>query len=157
MKVSDCSIKLRKDMDDVTELNKIVVSYILTAPMFFWEQINMVSRGVERDSLSMVEAIDRSLGRSHPKVHSSTLEILSKKVLNYKNLAESGIAPRALTEIFDSIMANVPMGLELNGSIETTYEDLREMYKIHRYSNQIEWRETIKWIENLPVSHLITG
>lgn len=157
MKISNHSVSLKEDMEYVTELDKIIVTYALTAPIFFWEQVGAVNRESEEDSLYIVEILGKSLEKQDLKIHKNIVEVLSKKITNYKNLVDSGVKTKNLTSNFDSIINNVPIGLELSGTVDVSYEDLREMFKKNKYSHQIEWRDIINWIDDLPVSHLITG
>lgn len=61
-----------------------------------------------------------------------------------------------LMEMYETIMENLPMGLELTMRMTSNYLQLQSIY-IQRHNHKMSfWREYCDWIKTLPHSHWIT-
>lgn len=76
-------------------------------------------------------------GKVHPDFHPQFKEVLRLKYLD--------------------VLYNIPSGFILTARMTTNYRELKTIYVQRKTHRLPEWRLFCKWIESLPMSHLITG
>lgn len=99
---------------------------------------------VSKEAKIIVEELIKIYNGKTNEIESAT--ILDAYGINVKNKAE----------LFEAIIMNCPIGLELKASIITTYLQLKSMYVQRRPHKMSSWQQYCDWIETLPLQTLIT-
>jgi len=60
-------------------------------------------------------------------------------------------------ETYLRLLYNLPSGMELTARMTTNYRQLKTIYRQRKNHRLPEWRKFCRWIEELPMSELITG
>lgn len=129
-------------------LKAIVVTCELTAPSFFWAQWQRYHfQDIISSQSKMHRILNMDLDRQcNEYVEPEIIEIVKRKIEAYKLLENKDCK----SEVFMSILSNIPMGLELTAGIVTNYLQLKTVYA-QRKNHALEiWRDYCKWIESLP-------
>jgi hypothetical protein len=131
-------------------LKGITVTFELTAPSFFWQQIQ---RYHFVDIISSQSKMHKILTMDIEKqcneyVDKEIIEILKRKINLYDKLGNA----ECKSEWFMNILSNVPMGLELSAGMVTNYLQLKTIYHQRKHHTLDMWsKEFCGWIENLPM------
>jgi len=151
-------------------LKGIVVQYDLTAPEYFWRQFD---RYHFHDYISSQSKMHRILRFDIDKicnkyVSRNTINELNYWIDMYNNYEEDKLPYIVLRDgrkisytrknIFQIVLSNCPMGLQLTARIKDNYLQLKSKY-YQRINHPLEeWKIYCKWIETLPMAKsLIVG
>lgn len=153
-------------------LKGIIVQYDLAAPEYFWRQFD---RYHFHDYVSSQSKMHRILKFDideicNKYVTQNTIDELNyyidlynnyeqkKKYLPYLELRGELQVPFTKQNLFQVILSNCPMGLELTARITDNYSQLKSKYVQRRHHKLEEWQYYCDWIETLPMAEdLIVG
>jgi hypothetical protein len=130
-------------------LKGITVTMKLTAPAFFWMQWQ---RYHFQDIISSQSKMHRVLNMDITKqcneyVDKDIIELVERKINLYKKLKKE----ECKSEMFMSILSNLPMGLELSAGIITNYLQCKTVYHQRKNHRLDLWsKQYCKMIEELP-------
>lgn len=140
-------------------LKGIIVQADITAPQYWWLQFQ---RYHFADIVSSQSKMHRILEMDITKqvneyVDPIIIEILEGYINDYNSLKEKDKQnKKSLNKMFQLIISNCPMGLELTARITTNYLQLKTIYQQRRNHRLEEWHIFCDWIEELPKSEWIT-
>lgn len=122
-------------------LKGIIVQMDITAPQYWWQQAQRYHWFEIISSQSkMHKILEMDLNECRGDASWQSIEDIKRRVRLYND----GIGS------FESILDNIPMGLEYTAGISTNYLQLKSMYyqrKTHRLS---QWKVFCEWCEGLP-------
>ncbi|MDD3839019.1 MAG: hypothetical protein PHP06_00400 [Clostridia bacterium] len=125
-------------------LKGIIVQADFTAPQYWWLQFQRYHFADIVSSQSKMHRIvhmDIS-NQCNEYVLPEAIQLLQKLVEEYKENPSD--------ELFQQIVSNTPMGLQLTAGIVTNYLQLKTMYYQRRNHKLKEWKKVCDWIEGLP-------
>ena len=129
-------------------LKGIVVQADITAPQYWWLQFGRYHFADIVSSQSKMHRITRMDidKQCSDYVFSTAKELIKELIQRYENGQI----------LFDELIANVPMGLELAARITTNYLQLKTIHLQRRTHKLQEWQKFCGWIETLEYSEWIT-
>ena len=133
-----------------TFLKGIIVQFDLTAPQYMWQQlqryhfIDFVSSQSKMHSITKMN-IDESCNRLVSPV---IKEELKKLIEVYHSIPDYEWDVKQ--QMFQEVIANVPMGFMLTARLTTNYLQLKTIYTQRKNHKLEEWKEFCNWIEELP-------
>lgn len=123
-------------------LSGILVSFNMTAPRYFWNEFQRYHHMQVVSSSSQVHRLTKMNLSKTPK--------LTEEV--WRN-AESLIEEYNKGNLdWDSLVSNMPQGIELTAMITTNYLQLKTMYAQRKNHKSKEWRDFCDWIKTLPMA-----
>lgn len=153
-------------------LKGIIVRHRLQADHSFWMQWQRYHFHDVVTSESKMHCITSMELKWHPFVFSDTRELLSaliKDYNNYENFNEDSgnrilrfvsddceIKLTSKQDLFEAIILNCPLGLEITASVVTNYLQLKTIHSQRRPHRMSSWQQYCDWIETLPLQTLIT-
>ena len=129
-------------------LKGITVQADITAPQYFWLQFgryhfaDIISSQSKMHRITQMD-IDK---QCNEYVFTSTIKAFKGWIKKYKNGQI----------LFQELIANCPMGLELKARITTNYLQLKTIHLQRRPHKLQEWQKFCDWIETLKYSEWIT-
>lgn len=152
----------------------ITVYVDITAPLYWWKQMDTYKIGVDRNSCSTMHTItSRDLTLDdfshehlidiHCKVLENTVKALNDIRAVYhkyegheEELARDwGITSKK--DIWRQIIQLLPDSYNQRSTLKLNYEVLANIYRWRKNHKLDEWQDLCKWIETLPYSELIIG
>ena len=129
-------------------LKGIVVQADVTCSQYWWLQFgryhfaDIISSQSKMHRITQMD-IDKQCNQY---VFASTIKAFKGWIKKYKNGQI----------LFQELIANCPMGLELTARITTNYLQLKTIYNQRKNHRLIEWQKFCVWIETLEYSEWIT-
>ena len=150
------ALKLLKAGSDHAKFTRqILVSFDLTAPLYFWKQFDQYRVGVTSNSTSTMHTIQREaftpelfsidIVTTAFEAHLTNLELLRQMFLETKDKS-----------YWRAIIQMLPDSFNQTRHITCNYQVLRNMYHSRKNHKLKEWHDFCSWIETLPYSELIT-
>ena len=135
-------------------LKGAIVQYDLTAPEYFWRQFDRYHFHDYISSNSKMYCITKfDIKKMCNKyVDNRIIEILENYISTYNDLINDGFSENQLKKVFQQIISNCPMGLELTARITDNYLQLKSKYIQRRHHKLEEWQYYCDWIETLPMA-----
>lgn len=152
----------------------ITVYVDITAPLYWWKQMDTYKIGVDRNSCSTMHSITsrdftlddfshEHLIDIHCKVLENTIKALNDiraVYLKYEGHEEElrrdwGITSKK--DIWRQIIQLLPDSYNQRSTLKLNYEVLANIYRWRKNHKLDEWQDLCKWIETLPYSELIVG
>ncbi len=135
-------------------LKGVIVQYDLTAPEYFWRQFDRYHFHDYISSESKMHCIlkfdiDKMCNKY---VDERAIEILKDYISIYKDMLRDNCPKEDLNEMFQKIISNCPMGLELTARITDNYLQLKSKYIQRKHHKLREWQYYCDWIETLPLA-----
>lgn len=87
-------------------------------------------------------------------VHPTVIELMRGMIAQYN---KQDITSDYRKTLFQQIISNCPMGLELTAGTVTNYLQLKSIYGQRRHHRLEEWQIYCDWIESLPKMRIILG
>lgn len=142
-------------------LKGILVTADVTAPQYWWQQWQ---RYHFHDIISSQSKMLRILKMDIKKqcneyVHPTILHILQNQINQYNNFDNwkgsledtiYGAFIGTKQQLFQSIISNCPMGLNLTAETVTNYLQLKTIYQQRKNHKLEEWHVYCDWIKSLP-------
>lgn len=138
----------------------IVVYLDITAPRYWWAEMDTYKVGTVANSCSTMHTIHKKAFTledfSTEKLTIASLTILDQLI---DHLNKARICYRDFKEKEDwwQMIQLLPSSYNQKRTVMLNYEVLVGIYKWRKDHKLDEWREFCKWIESLPYSELITG
>lgn len=131
-------------------LKGVIVQMDVKAPQYFWQQLQRYHFIDIISSMSKVHCLSKM------DINTSTNDMVTETAKSNLNGAiQDNIEGKA---DFDTMMSNVPMGLELTARLTTNYLQLRTIYEQRKNHKSVQWRGFCEWIKTLPYAkELITN
>lgn len=143
--------------DHRTYLRQIVVWADVTAPLYWWKEMDRYRMGVEKLSCSTMHTIHRKAFdpedfecESIPSEHLHT-------IINRLNSLRGAYLYSKNKQIWRAMIQLLPESYLQTRSLMMSYEALRVIYKARKGHKLQEWQQFREWIETLPNHELITG
>ena len=155
-----------------TFLKGVIVQYDLIAPEYFWRQFD---RYHFHDYISSQSKMHRILEFDideicNKYVTQNTIDELNYYIDLYNDFDDRSLylpylelrggiqVPFTKQNLFQMIISNCPMGIELTARMTDNYLQLKSKYVQRRYHKLEEWQYYCDWIETLPMAEdLIVG
>ena len=124
-------------------LKGILVSMNVTAPQYWWMQAERYTWFNFVSSQSKMHMLLKMNLEQQCNDYVTDIAIMNLRICldGYANGMFS----------FDTVLSNVPMGLELTARITTNYLQLKTMYHQRRDHRSSEWQSFCNWVEQLPL------
>lgn len=125
-------------------LKGIVVQFDCHAPQYFWQQLQRYHFIDIISSMSKMHRINK-MGLTDACMEETNYEAIhnANESINYYDAGEIDI---------DSVLANIPMGLEYTARLTTNYLQLKTIYKQRKNHRSEQWRDFCQWIKILPLA-----
>ncbi len=145
-------------------LKGIVVRFTLQADHSFWTQFQRYHFHDIVSSESKMHSITKMELKYHPLVINDNILRIEKMIQMYNDIDEDDIGwlddfkqefdldVKCKQEVFEAIIMNCPIGLELAASITTNYLQLKTVYAQRKTHKMSSWKEFCKFIESLPLA-----
>ena len=133
-------------------LKGIITQFDLTAPQYFWMQWE---RYHFQDIISSQSKMHKLLNMNiesqcNEYVNYNSITNLERLITNYKKQKELGASKETLDELYQGIVSNVPMGLELTARVTTNYLQNKTVYKQRKNHKLKEWHYYCEVLAGMP-------
>lgn len=123
-------------------LKGVIVQMDVKAPQYFWQQLQRYHFIDIISSMSKVHCLTKM------NIDEATNDMVTETAkANLNGAIQDNIEGKA---DFDTMMSNVPMGLELTARLTTSYLQLRTIYEQRRNHKSVQWQDLCEWIKTLP-------
>ena len=147
-------------------LKGITVQFDLTAPEYFWRQLDryhFIDYVSSQSKMHRILKLDLDK-QCNPYVTKDALYNLQKLIDIYNNMDEmvqirlrhGDLTTMNKKDMFQMIVANIPSGLRLTARMTTNYlqlKTIREQRKAHKLA---EWHIFCQWVDTLPLFKELT-
>ena len=141
-------------------MRMITVTVDITAPSFWWAEMDTYKVGTVRNSTSTMHKIhSRKLTRddfSCEDMLEESLYVLDATIDTINRYRKLYIETKD-KRYWRQIILLLPRSYNYRSTVQMNYEVLANMYKSRKNHKLDEWRELCKWVKTLPYSELITG
>lgn len=126
-------------------LRQIMVSLDITAPVFFWSQIDTYKIGITRNSTSFMHTGTRrnlTVDDFEKGTDQRSIDIINEKLERYRE--------NKTPELFEEIRANIPMGYLYTSTVTMNYENVLNMIHQREHHKLSQWRWFCGELKRLP-------
>ena len=140
----------------------------ITAPLYWWKEFDTYKIGTVSNSCSTMHKIQENeftlddFSHEH-LVKTNLLDIIiddlnsNRTIYNdYDNQSDEFKAKFSKKDVWWQMIQLLPSSYNQTRNVMLNYEVLTNIYKSRKHHKLDEWREFCKWIEDLPLSDLIT-
>ena len=157
----DLLMRLRKaGPEHCKYLRKAVVYLVITAPLYWWKELDTYKIGTVCDSCSTmhkVHAKEFTLDDfSHEHLQAPMLDILEQTIKALNGARDAFLSSNDKLMWWQMIQL-LPTSYNQKRSIMLNYKVLADMYQQRKNHKLNEWHTFCDWIESLPYSELILG
>ena len=154
-------------------MRMINVTCDITAPMYWFKEMDTYKVGTVRNSCSTMHTITQKeftlddfshehLIDTDREIHSKLLRLIPVTTVLESIICELNYNREKYLETKDKlywwqIIQLLPSSYNQKATLMLNYEVLANIYHARKNHKLDEWREFCKWIESLPYSELITG
>ena len=145
-------------------LRYITVTFDLTAPILYWQQIDTYKIGTTRNSTSKMHkllhkefeisdfSVDDLAGEAR-----GVLQVLVDQLNNWRKRYMMTPVENytACNELWDAILRLLPESYCQKSTMIMNYEVLRNIYRQRKGHKLPEWKQFLDWIESLPYADLL--
>jgi hypothetical protein len=171
--------KLSKAGTDHRKFMRMITVYVdVTAPMYFWKQIDQYKVGTVRNSCSTMHTITNKeftlddFSCEHLMSSSANNELCGfyvaqfdfaypKNILKYTvkmlNICREKYLETKDKKYWYQIIQLLPSSYNQKSTLMLNYEVLANIYPSRKDHKLDEWKMFCEWIESLPYSEIITG
>lgn len=168
----DLMTRLRNAGTDHRKFMRMIIVYVdITAPLYWWKEIDTYKVGTVVNSCSTMHKIaakEFTLENfSHEHVTTRSLEILMTTIkylnecrdlyVNYETHDNGGYSKPTKKEVWWQMIQLLPSSYNQKRTVMMNYEVLANIYKSRKDHKLDEWHQFCHWIKTLPYSELITG
>lgn len=141
-------------------LRFIVVYCDVTAPLYWWKEMDTYRAGVEKNSCSTMHKIhDKPFvfdDFSTDQLQITAAENLTHTIGTLNEYRKRYLKDKDKDDWWQLIQL-LPTSYNQRRTMMMSYAALKNMYHSRKFHKLDEWRAFCKWIESLPYSELITG
>ena len=154
-------------------MRMINVTVDITAPLYWWKEMDTYKVGTVRNSCSTMHTITdkeftlddfsyEHLIDTDREIHSKLLRLIPVTTVLESVICELNYNREKYLETKDKlywwqIIQLLPSSYNQRATVQLNYAVLRNMYHARKNHPLDEWRDFCRWIETLPYSELITG
>lgn len=140
---------------------RMIVVYVdITAPLYWWKEMDTNKIGTVSNSCSTMHKIHTKEflidDFSHDKLFGSSVSLLSDIVKQINYFREMFNSTKS-KEYWWQMIQLLPSSYNQKRTVMLNYEVLANIYKSRRNHKLDEWKEFCAWIEKLPYSQVITN
>ena len=165
----DLMKRLSKAGTDHRKFMRMMSVYVrITAPLYWWKEADTYKIGTVVNSCSTMHKIQEKeftlddFSHEH-LVKTNLLDIIIENLNdsrtiynNYDNQSDKFKAKFSKKDVWWQMIQLLPTSYNQTRNVMLNYEVLANMYHSRKNHKLDEWREFCKWIEELPLSDLIT-
>ena len=164
----DLMKRLRNAGTDHRKFMRMIAVYVdITAPLYWWKEMDTYQVGVVKNSCSTMHKIHAKEFTledfSHEHLIVAGLNSL-KRTIDDLNSAREGYLderikqnPEWRKEVWWQMIQLLPSSYNQRRTVQMNYEVLANIYKSRKGHRLDEWESFREWIRTLPYSELITG
>lgn len=154
-------------------MRMIYVTCDITAPLYWWKEMDTYKVGTVRNSCSTMHTITdkeftlddfshEHLIDTNREIHSKLLRLIPVTTVLESVICELNYNREKYLETKDKlywwqIIQLLPSSYNQCATVQLNYAVLQNIYHSRRNHRLDEWRDFCRWIESLPYSELITG
>lgn len=173
--VGENDLKLMKQLisagsDHSKFMRMITVTCDITAPMYWWKEMDTYKVGTVRNSCSTMHTIHKKEFElddfSYERMYSDNdgipdhEEQVTKNVLKYVirnlNYSREAYLETGSKRAWYNMIQILPSSYNQRATWQANYAVLRNIYHARKNHKLDEWHEFCRWVESLPYSELIT-
>lgn len=132
----------------------------ITAPLYWWKEMDTYKIGVTANSCSTMHKIHAKEFEledfSHEHLNLDSIEMLKKIIKGLNAYREDFISTKD-KDAWWQLIQMLPSSYNQKRTVMLNYEVLVGIYKWRKDHKLDEWHDFCKWIESLPYAELITG
>ena len=166
----DLMSRLARAGKDHRKYMRMMSVYVrITAPLYWWKEADTYKIGTVANSCSTMHKIQEKeftlddFSHEH-LVKTNLLDIIiddlnsNRTIYNdYDNQSDEFKAKFSKKDVWWQMIQLLPSSYNQTRNVMLNYEVLTNIYKSRKHHKLDEWREFCKWIEELPLSDLITN
>lgn len=141
-------------------MRMITVYLDITAPLYWWKEMDQYRVGQTTNSCSTMHKIHAKEFTiddfSHDNLNEKSLYMLNDTI-RYLNGVREAFLETKDKGYWYSMIQLLPSSYNQRRTVMLNYEVLANIYKSRKNHKLDEWRDFCKWIETLPYAELITG
>ena len=152
----DLSLRLQKAGPEHCKHLRMIVAYAdITAPLYWWKQMDCYRAGVEKLSTSTMHTLTKKpltpdmFSEGTSTVLINELEQVRQEYNTTDDLCLKGMA-------WNRLVHNLPSGFLQKRTVMLSYAALRSIYRQREGHKLDEWRRFREWVETLPEAWMIT-
>ncbi len=137
-------------------LKGITVTFDVTAPLYWWKQMqryHFIDFISSQSTMHRITTFDIK-SACNEYVWPELIEKLNEKVKAYNVSKENGNPDK---EIWYELVSNLPSGFSLTASMVTNYLQLKSIYEQRKNHKLDEWHDFIAFCDRLPKFNELTG
>lgn len=159
----------REGSSNAKFMRMIPVYFDITAPLYFWKEMDTYKIGTVRNSCSTMHKImskefersDFSIEQPDKIMKNNYISFAFEDILEALNDARDlyleEADPNNKKKIWGFVIQVLPESYNQRSTIFTNYAVLSNIYHQRKNHKLSEWRTLCDWIKTLPMSELITG
>lgn len=170
LNIGENDLKLMKNLvrsgsDHSKFMRMIAVTLDITAPRYWWTELDTYKVGTVRNSCSTMHKIHEKEFTlddfSHEHLSSGNVDLLCNIIdrLNIEREAylKTGLYNEMRKHMWWQMIQLLPQSYNQRATVQLNYAVLKNMYHSRKEHKLNEWRDFCKWIETLPYAELITS
>lgn len=147
-------------MDHRKFMRMIIVTFDLTAPLYWWKEFDTYKIGTVANSCSTMHKIHAKEFTlddfSHEHMYEGSIDHLCG-LIRWLNLCREGFLDTKNKDDWRQVIQLLPSSYNQKRTVMLNYEVLANIYKSRSNHKLDEWHDLCHWVETLPYSELITG
>ena len=157
----DLMKRLRNSGTDHRKFMRMITVYVdITAPLYWWKELDTYKVGTVANSCSTMHKIQAKKFTiddfSHEHLQEPMLEVLKHTMHGLNDAREAYLSSKDKLMWYQMIQL-LPSSYNQKRTVMLNYEVLANIYKSRKNHKLYEWRGFCEWIETLPYSEIITG
>ena len=160
----DLSLRLQKAGPEHCKHLRMIVAYAdITAPLYWWKEMDTYRAGVEKLSCSTMHTITRKpfdvtmFSDDHLTVQCSNVLQMTLDTLNdYRGVYLTEEDPAKKKLCWWQLIQLLPASFNQKRTVMLSYAALRSIYRQREGHKLDEWRRFREWVETLPEAWMIT-
>lgn len=167
----DLMMRLVKAGTDHRKFMRMIVVYVdVTAPLYWWKEMETYKVGTVSNSCSTMHSIHKKafsvddFSCENLLVYSNNFPVFVNLPMNslFATIDTLNVCRKMYLETGDKIwwwqmIQLLPDNYDQRRTLMLNYEVLANIYHARKNHKLDEWREFCRWVESLPYSELITG
>lgn len=157
----DLMMRLRNAGTDHRKFMRTIVIYVdITAPLYWWKEMDTYSVGKVQNSCSTMHTIHKKEFElrdfSCERLHENSANLLGE-IIDELNYNREMFVETKDKSYWHQIIQLLPTSYNQKRTVMMNYEVLANIYKSRKNHKLDEWKELCDWAKTLPYSELITA
>lgn len=158
----DLMTRLRNAGTDHRKFMRMITVFCdITAPLYWWKQMDQYKIGTVTDSTSTMHKIHAKEFTmndfSFEDCDKWTKDVVCSCIINALNMNRNKYLETGDKEVWRQLVQLLPSSYNQRRTVMLNYEVLANIYRSRKGHKLTEWHTLCDWIESLPYSELITG